>query len=31
MYLTDHLAIKGTTDYKPKDMVIKNSDMLHEQ
>jgi hypothetical protein len=27
VYLTDHLAIKVTTDYE----VIQNSDVLHEQ
>lgn len=31
VYLTDHLAIKVTTDYKPKDKVIQNSYVLHEQ
>jgi len=31
VYLTDHVAIKVTTDYKPKDKVIKNSDTLHKQ
>jgi len=31
VYLTDHLEIKVTRDYKPKGKVIQNSDMLHEQ
>jgi len=30
-YLTDHLAIKVTTGYKPNDKLIQNSDMSHEQ
>jgi len=31
VYLTDHLAIKVTTDNKPKDKVTQSSDVLHEQ